>query len=47
MEAGAPLLTIHAANAAAAERVAPRLAAAYTLGDAPVSPPPLIEEIVS
>jgi pyrimidine-nucleoside phosphorylase len=45
--AGAPLLTIHAANAAAAERVAPRLAAAYTLGDAPVSPPPLIEEIVS
>jgi len=45
--AGAPLLTIHAANVAAAERVAPRLAAAYTLGDAPVSPPPLIEEIVS
>ena len=47
VEAGAPLLTIHAANAAAAEGVAPRLAAAYTLGDAPVSPPPLIEEIVS
>ena len=47
VEAGAPLLTIHAANVAAAERVAPRLAAAYTLGDAPVSPPPLIEEIVS
>jgi pyrimidine-nucleoside phosphorylase len=45
--AGAPLLTIHAASAADAERVAPRLAAAYTIADAPVPPPPLIEEIVS
>ena len=47
VEAGAPLLTIHAASAADAARVSSRLAAAYTLGDAPVSPPPLIEEIVS
>ncbi|GAB4438892.1 MAG: pyrimidine-nucleoside phosphorylase [Chloroflexi bacterium OHK40] len=45
--AGAPLLTIHAATRADAERVAPRLAAAYTITDGPVDPPPLIEEIVS
>jgi pyrimidine-nucleoside phosphorylase len=44
--AGAPLLTIHAASRVDAERVAPGLAAAYTIGDAPVRPPPLIEEIV-
>jgi thymidine phosphorylase len=45
--AGTPLLTIHAATRADAERVAPGLAAAYTVGDEPVQPPPLIEEIVS
>lgn len=45
--AGAPLLTIHAASTADAERVAGRLAAAYAIGDRPVKPPPLIEEIVS
>jgi pyrimidine-nucleoside phosphorylase len=45
--AGASLLTIHAASRGDAERVAPGLAAAYTIGDAPVQPPPLIEEIVS
>lgn len=44
---GQPLLTIHAANQADAERVAGRLLAAYTIGDAPVSAPPLVEEIVS
>ena len=45
--AGAPLLTIHAAREADLERVVPGLLAAYTIGDAPVTPPPLIEEIVS
>ncbi|NTU83931.1 MAG: thymidine phosphorylase [Chloroflexales bacterium] len=44
---GQPLLTIHAATPADAERVAPRLLAAYRIGAAPVSPPPLVEEIVS
>lgn len=44
---GQPLLTIHAANQADAERVAGRLLAAYTIGDTPVSAPPLVEEIVS
>ena len=43
---GAPLLHIHAANAADAERAAPLLAAAYTLGDLPVDPPPLIYEVI-
>jgi pyrimidine-nucleoside phosphorylase len=45
--AGAPLLTIHAASETDARRVAGRLVAAYTIGDSPVEPPPLIEEIVS
>ncbi|NJN17629.1 MAG: thymidine phosphorylase [Oscillochloris sp.] len=44
---GQPLLTIHAAEAAAAERVAASLLAAYTIGDAPAAPVALIEEIVS
>jgi len=44
---GQPLLTIHAASPADAERVAGRLLAAYTIGDAAVAPPPLIEAIVS
>ncbi len=44
---GQPLLTIHAASQADVERVAPRLLAAYTIGAEPVTPPPLVEEIVS
>lgn len=44
---GQPLLTIHAASQADLAAVAPRLLAAYTIGDAPVEPPPLVEEIVS
>src|SRR5262249_40165073 len=43
---GAPLLHIHAASEADAERVAPRLAAAYTIGDEEIAPPPLIYEII-
>lgn len=44
--AGTPLLMIHAASAADAARVAPRLLAAYTLDDLPIVPPPLIEELI-
>lgn len=44
--AGAPLLTIHAASAADAERVIPSLTAAFTFGEAPVTPPPLVAEII-
>lgn len=44
--AGAPLLHIHAATAADAERAAPQLVAAYVLGDGPVDPPPLIYEVI-
>jgi pyrimidine-nucleoside phosphorylase len=47
VSAGAPLLSVHAAAPADAERVAGRLAAAYTIAAAPAAPPPLIEEIVS
>ena len=43
---GQPLLTIHASRVEDAERVAPRLLAAYTITDAPLSPPPLVEDIV-
>ena len=43
---GQPLLTIHASRIEDAERVAPRLLAAYTIADAPLSPPPLVEDIV-
>ncbi len=44
--AGAPLLTVHAASAADAEEVLPGLIAAFTLDDAPVAPPALVEEII-
>jgi len=44
--AGAPLLHVHAASDADAARVLPRLAAAYTIGDTGVAPPPLIYEII-
>ncbi len=44
---GQPLLTIHAADHAALERVVPRLLAAYRISPTPVSPPPLVEAIVS
>ena len=43
---GQPLLTIHASCVEDAERVAPRLLAAYTITDAPVTLPPLVEDIV-
>jgi pyrimidine-nucleoside phosphorylase len=44
--AGEPLLHVHAASDDAAARVLPRLAAAYTIGDTGVAPPPLIYEII-
>lgn len=44
---GAPLLHIHAASAEDAQKVAPRLRDAYTLSDAPVPAPALIEEIIT
>lgn len=47
VERAAPLLSVHAARVADAERVLPQLLAAYTIGDAPVSPPSLVEEVVS
>ena len=43
---GQPLLTIHASCVEDAERVASRLLAAYTITDAPVTLPPLVEDIV-
>jgi pyrimidine-nucleoside phosphorylase len=46
VSAGAPLATIHAASDADAEQVLPGLIAAFTLGDAPVAPPALVEEII-
>lgn len=45
--AGQPLLHIHAASAADAARVTPRLLAAYTLGDESAAPPPLILDLVT
>lgn len=47
VERDQPLLAVHAASEADAARVAPRLLAAYTIGDEPVSVPPLIAEIVA
>jgi pyrimidine-nucleoside phosphorylase len=44
---GETLLTIHAASAEDARRVAPSLLAAYTLSDTPVSAPTLVEEIIT
>lgn len=46
IEAGAPLLDIHAASSADAERVTPGLLAAFTIGDHTVDAPPLIYEII-
>jgi pyrimidine-nucleoside phosphorylase len=43
---GQPLLHIHAASAADAARVAPALLAAFVIGDAPATPPPLVLEMV-
>jgi thymidine phosphorylase len=42
VQAGEPLLDIHARSAEAAAGVATRLAAAYTIRAAPVTPPPLV-----
>jgi pyrimidine-nucleoside phosphorylase len=47
VRAGTPLLTIHAADAAAAERIAASLERAYSLSDTTVSAPPLIEEVIT
>lgn len=44
---GAPLLQVHAARRTDAERVAEHLLTAYRFADAPVTSPPLIEEIIS
>jgi pyrimidine-nucleoside phosphorylase len=43
---GQPLLTIHAASAAAAQSIAASLGAAFTIGDQPVAEPPLIYEMI-
>ena len=44
---GQPLLTIHANDSAKLEGARQRLLAAYTWSEEPVSPPPLIHQIVS
>lgn len=44
--AGTPLLHIHAASMPDAEQVTLRLLEAYTISDTPVSPPPLVREVV-
>lgn len=44
--AGSPLLELHAASEEDAARVAPRLEAAFTIGDTPLVLPPLIYEII-
>ncbi len=46
VEAGAPLLHIHAASYTAAARIAPLLLAAYTIGDTPPPLPPLVLEVI-
>jgi pyrimidine-nucleoside phosphorylase len=46
-EQGAPLLTIHAASPEEAQGVAARLLTSYTIVDEPVTPPALVEEIVT
>lgn len=46
VEAGQPLLTIHAADESAAAHVAPALLAAYHFSDQPVAPPALVEAIL-
>lgn len=46
VEAGEPLLHIHAASYADAARVAPPLLAAYTIADTLPTPPPLVLEII-
>lgn len=46
VEAGAPLLYIHAASLADSAQVAPALSAAFTIGDQNIPPPPLIYEII-
>lgn len=43
---GQPLLEVHAASNDDAERVLPRLAAAFTISDDDTAPPPLIYEII-
>lgn len=43
---GQPLLTIHAASMTDVEQVVPQLLTAYTLGLEPVTPAPLIEEVI-
>jgi thymidine phosphorylase len=42
---GRPLAVVHARDAAAAERAAERVRAAFALGDAPPDPPPLTEAV--
>ncbi|NCC35246.1 MAG: pyrimidine-nucleoside phosphorylase, partial [Chloroflexia bacterium] len=46
VEAGHPLLTIHAADESAAAQVAPALLAAYHFSDQSVAPPALVEAIL-
>ena len=47
LEPGQPLLTIHANDSAKLEGARQRLLSAYTWSDEPLSPPPLIHQIVS
>ena len=47
VQAGEPLLTVHAASEAAADQAQARARAAYTLADAPVTPPTLIHRVMT
>lgn len=46
VQAGAPLVDVHARSWDDVQRVAARLVAAFRIGDAAVEPPPLIAEVV-
>jgi pyrimidine-nucleoside phosphorylase len=46
IEPGTPLLTIHAANDAAARDVEPALRSAFTIRSEPVEPPPVVIDVV-
>ncbi len=46
VQAGEPLLTIHAADEATAQHIAPQLLAAYQFSPQPIAPPPLTGEVI-
>jgi thymidine phosphorylase len=47
VEAGAPLATVHARDTASAEAAAADIAAAYRIGDAPVTVPDVLLETIA